>query len=105
MIEVEYRGQAVNRAGSQYRQSASPVTEIVVEVPGGRTITNQLCPSQLPTSQVTGNRLSCTGGSLPLGQQFTLNVRTNPNPSAGMGGQISARQDGQLKGPFPISGP
>jgi hypothetical protein len=43
--------------------------------------------------------------ALPLRQSFTLNVRTNPGPSAGMGGQIFGRQDGQLKGPFPISGP
>jgi hypothetical protein len=105
MVEVQYQGQAVNRAGTLYRQSASPVTELVVEVPGGRTIVNQLCPSQLPVTQVSGSRLTCSGGSLPLNTQFTLNVRTSPNPSAGMGGQISARQDGQLKGPFPISGP
>jgi hypothetical protein len=104
-IEVQYQGQAVNRAGTHYRQSPSPVTELVVEVPGGRTITNHLCPSQLPAGQRSGNRLTCAGGSLPLNTTFTLNVQTSPAPAAGMGGQISARQDGQLKGPFPISGP
>jgi hypothetical protein len=104
-IEVEYQGQALNRTGTQYRQSSSPVTEVVVEVPGGRTITNHLCPNQLPAGQRSGNKLTCGGGSLPLNTVFTLNVQTSPPPSAGMGGQISARQDGVLKGPFPISGP
>jgi hypothetical protein len=109
--EVQFQGMAQNRLGVSYRQaSESPVTELRVVVPGGRQIINQLCPSQLPATQVTStsstkDTLVCSGGSLPLRQAFTLNVRTSPNPSAGMGGQISGRQDGTLKGPFPISGP
>ena len=109
--EVQFQGMAQNRLGVSYRQaSESPVTELRVVVPGGRQIVNQLCPSQLSATQVTttssnNDTLVCSGGSLPLGQSFTLNVRTSPNPSAGMGGQISGRQDGTLKGPFSISGP
>lgn len=108
--EVQYAGQAVNRAGSMYRQSSTPLDLVRVVVPGGRQIVNQLCPSQLPTTQVSttssaNDTLTCSGGSLPLNTRFTLNVQTSPAPSAGMGGQIYGRQDGQLKGPFAISGP
>jgi hypothetical protein len=82
----------------------------VVVVPNNRQIISQLCPSQLPAVQVTStasnnDTLVCSGGSLPLNQAFTLNVRTSPNPSAGIGGQISGRPDGTLKGPFAITGP
>ena len=61
--------------------------------------------TQVTTTSSNNDTLVCSGGSLPLRQSFTLNVRTNPGPSAGIGGQIFGRQDGQLKGPFPTSGP
>ena len=94
--------------------SQSPITEVRVIVPDSgatnREITNQLCPSQLPGTEVidpAGPRsgLRCHGGSLALRERFNMNVRTSPNPSPGMGGQLWAVQDGTLKGPFPITGP
>lgn len=108
--EIQFQGVAQNRTGTLYRQSGSPVTELRMVVPGGRQVTNQLCPTRLPSAQVTtttstNDTLVCSGGNLPLGEAFTLNVRTSPSPSTGMGGQAYARQDGQLKGPFAISGP
>lgn len=91
----------------------SPLDAITVVPPSGSTarqITNYICPSQLPnpTTSTTTNpndTLICTGGSLAVGADFTLNVRTNPAPSPGMGGRIYGRQDGTVKGPFSITGP
>ena len=92
--------------------SALDAVKIVIPPSGGtpRQITNQLCPSQLPSAVVSttsnsNDTLTCSGGSLPVGQDFTLNVRTSPAPSNGMGGQLFGRQDGAFRGPFSITGP
>ena len=35
-----------------------------------------------------------------------MKVRTEPGPSSeGMGGELYGRQDGQPKGPYPVTGP
>lgn len=86
----------------------SPITAVRVVVP--RRITNFLCPSQLPNGQLsntdaTEDTLTCTGGSLAVDQTFQMNLRTTPNPSAGMGGKVFGQQDAAFKGPFGISGP
>jgi hypothetical protein len=93
---------------------SDPITAIRVVVPPQgnteRVITGFLCPTQLPnpalaTTTNPSDTLVCSGGSLPVNQNFNVNVRTAPPPSDGMGGQIFAQQEGQLKGPFAITGP
>jgi hypothetical protein len=95
-------------------QTTSPITAIRVVLPPegstNRQVTNFLCPSQLPTGAIeTTNSLydtlSCSGGSLALEERFSLNIRMNPPPTAGMGGQLLGQQDGSFKGPFAITGP
>jgi len=85
---------------------------VIVPGPGGtpRQITNTLCPSQLPTATVSSttnpnDTLTCSGGSLPVGQPFSLNVQTNPVPTPGLGGQLFGQRDGTWQGPFTIIGP
>jgi hypothetical protein len=91
--------------------SGNPITAVKLVVPGGRAITNTLCPSQLPTGTVSmtttsNDTLTCSGGSLPVGTHTTMNVQTSPGPSNTMGGQVFAQQDGTFKGPYSIrSGP
>jgi hypothetical protein len=86
--------------------------KVVIPASGGtpRQVTNWVCPTQLPTTAVstttnTNDTLKCSGGSLPVGQTFQLFVRTNPDASAGMGGQLFGQQDSVFKGPFAITGP
>jgi hypothetical protein len=106
---------AYNTHGAEIADSTNPITAIKVVAPRSattpRVITNQLCPAQLPNAAVTTTNnsqdtLLCSGGTgIPLGQQFTVNVQTNPSPSAGMGGQLYAQQDGAYLAPFSIGGP
>jgi hypothetical protein len=99
------------RMEAQAAQSSSPITAVRVTVP--RQITNFLCPSKLPNgtlsqSNQNNDTLTCrssTGGSIALDERFRMNLRTSPNPSSGMGGQVSGEQDGSFKGPFNIGGP
>jgi len=95
-------------------QTTSPITAIRVVLPPdgstNRQVTNYLCPSQLPTAAVEttnapNDTLACSGGSLALEERFSMNIRMNPPPTAGMGGQLFGQQDGSFKGPFAISGP
>jgi hypothetical protein len=95
-------------------QTTSPITAIRVVLPPdgstNRQVTNYLCPSQLPTAAVESTNapndtLACSGGSLALEERFSVNIRMNPPPTAGMGGQLFGQQDGSFKGPFAISGP
>jgi hypothetical protein len=51
----------------------------------------------------TGATRTCLAPS--VASPGARSLRGSPSPSAGMGGQISGRQDGTLKGPFPIAGP
>jgi hypothetical protein len=99
---------------SRAADSTKPVDAINVVLPSAgatpRTVTNYICPTQLPTATITttnhpNDTLMCSGGSLPLGQQFTLNVQTSPLPSSGMGGQLLAHQDGAYLAPLSFSGP
>jgi hypothetical protein len=94
--------------------STNPVDAIKVVLPPAgttaRAVTNYICPTQLPGATITttshpNDTLMCSGGSLAIGQQFTLNVQTLPVPASGMGGQLIVRQDGAYLSPFPISGP
>ena len=94
--------------------STNPVDAIKVVVPPAgstpRAVTNYICPSQLPTPAITttnhaNDTLMCSGGSLPIDQQFMLNVQTSPPPGSGMGGQLLAHQDGAYLPPFSFGGP
>ena len=87
----------------------SPLTGVRIVVPS-RRVDDFLCPTQLPsgtlsTTSTTSDTLTCSGGSLAVGEQFAANVRTTPPASAGMGGQLYGLQDGTYKGPFAITGP
>jgi hypothetical protein len=87
----------------------NPLDAIKVVMPD-RAVTNHLCPTQLPrgtvsTTAVANDTLTCDGGTLPLDQDFKLNIRTNPPPATGMGGKLYGRQDGVFRGPFAITGP
>jgi hypothetical protein len=94
--------------------STNPADAIKVVLPLAgttpRKVTNYICPTQLPSAAVTTttnpqDTLTCTGGSLALGQQFSLNIQSSPLPSSGMGGQLLVHQDGAYLAPFPITGP
>jgi hypothetical protein len=95
-------------------QTTSPITAIRVVLPPdgstNRQVTNFLCPTQLPngaieTTNSLYDTLACSGGSLALEERFSMNIRMNPPPTTGMGGQIFGQQDGSFKGPFAITGP
>jgi hypothetical protein len=96
---------------AQAAQSSSPITAVRVIVP--RQITNFICPSKLPSGTLSStdqsnDTLTCrssTGGSIALEERFSMNLRTSPNPSSGMGGRVLGEQDGSFKGPFSIGGP
>lgn len=114
--EVEGSGQFRVESGGvpAFADAESPLDAIAVVLPpdgpNPRAITDHACPRQLPLGSVAtsanhNDTLFCTGGSLPVEQRFTLNVRMTPPPDPGMGGQLYGRQDGQPKGPFPITGP
>jgi len=77
---------------------------------GPRQIVNSLCPPQLPTASVSrttnpNDTLTCSGGSLAIGEAATLDVQVTPAPIAGMGGQLFGDQSGAVLGPFAITGP
>jgi hypothetical protein len=95
-------------------QTTSPITAIRVVLPPdgstNRQVTSYLCPNQLPvaaveTTNAPNDTLACSGGSLALEERFSMNIRMNPPPTTGMGGQIFGQQDGSFKGPFAITGP
>ena len=103
----------VNQAPSA-AQSSSPITAVRIVIPDegstNRHVTSFLCPTQLPNGTLestsgANDTLLCSGGTLAIGERFKVNVRTSPNPSSGMGGQVFGQQDGQFKGPFNITGP
>src|SRR5262249_38727360 len=90
--------------------ASSPIDALQVSIPDSRAITAFLCPTQLPTGTLSqtvnpNDTLTCSGGSLSIGQPFRFNLRTDPVPSAGMTVRLLARQDGTLKGPFTFNGP
>jgi hypothetical protein len=81
-------------------------TGVIVELPQQYGIVNQLCPSQLPNAHVSGNSITCDGGTLRTGQQFGLNLATSPPPPDGIGGELFGQTaGGATVGPFAISGP
>ena len=95
-------------------EATAGVSEVKVVVPpassGPRQIINKLCPTALPIATVSAtsnpnDTLICSGGSVPLGQSFTLNVETYPAPATGMGGQLYGTVNGSPAGPFAITGP
>ena len=82
------------------------VSDLRVVLPEKFTIVNQLCPNQLPSASVHGSTIDCTGGALHPGQQFTINLRTVPRPTVGMGGDLLLIDEpGNQYGPFTITGP
>lgn len=100
--------------GTSQSAVTDPITAVKVVLPPAdgtpRAITNMLCPAQLPMAQLLtttnpNDTLVCSGGSLPVGTPFNLNVQTSPAPTAAMGGQMFGYQEGTFKGPFAITGP
>jgi hypothetical protein len=94
--------------------STNPADAIKVVLPPSgatpRKVTNYICPAQLPSAAITttnsaSDTLMCSGGSLAIGQPFSLNVQSSPAPSIGMGGQLVVHQDGAYLAPFSLSGP
>jgi len=101
-------------SGSPPPTLTSPLSAIKVVLPAmgssPRKVTNDICPSQLPTAAIIAttnadDTLQCSGGSLPLNQTFSLNVQSSPPPSSGMGGLLFAQQNGAYSMPFTFSGP
>jgi hypothetical protein len=95
------------RAAAKVRAAASdnPVDAVRFTAPGGRQITNSNCPAPLANREVSGSTLTCSGGSLPLGQSYEAFMQTSPQPEHGMGVEVSARQDGQFTPPAQAPGP
>lgn len=100
--------------GTTQSAVTDPITAVKAVIPPAdgtpRAITNMLCPTQLPMAQLLtttnpNDTLVCSGGSLPVGTPFDLNVQTSPAPTAAMGGQMFGYQEGTFKGPFAITGP
>jgi hypothetical protein len=98
--------------GGLFRNLAavSAIDSIKVVVPPSgstqRTITNQLCPSQLPSPSLPApDTLVCSGGTLAVGTGFTFDIRMSPAPTAGMGVQVYAGANGSYQGPFTLGGP
>ena len=90
--------------------ASSPIDALQLSIPDSRAITAFLCPTQLPTGTLSqtvnpNDTLTCSGGSLAVGQPFRFNLRTDPAPTAGMTVRLLARQDGAFKGPFTFNGP
>jgi hypothetical protein len=116
--EVKLLGALIGARAIHYSaraaDSRNPVDAIKVVLPPAgttpRRVTNYICPTQLPTAAITtttnaNDTLMCSGGSLPLDQQFSLNVQSSPLPSAGMGGQLIVHQDGAYLPALPFGGP
>jgi hypothetical protein len=93
-------------AGSgKFTGPAHTFSSVQVTLPGQYSITDHLCPTQLPNADISGNTITCGGGTLQTGQTFTLNLQTSPPPPAALGGQLSGSSGGQTFGPFTITGP
>jgi len=108
--EVKLTGMFTESSSSA--STLAPLSAIKIMLGGTppRTISNYLCPSQLPTAAIltttsSDDTLQCSGGSLPVNQSFSLNIRPTPAPTAGIGGSIWAQQNGTFAGPFSITGP
>ncbi len=75
-----------------------------------RTITNFICPAQLPTGRISGtlglqDTLTCSGGTLAAGQEFVFQIRMTPVPATGMGAELFAVYAGTPLGPIDVTGP
>ncbi len=84
---------------------ATTFSGVKVVLPSGFVITNHLCPNELPSATISGNTISCGGGTLSTGQPFALNLQTSPFPTTGMGGLLFGESGGNELGPFGITGP
>jgi hypothetical protein len=89
-VTVKVRRPAPAAAGSD------TIDAVRLAVPGGRQITESLCSDPLPTRDVAGGLLTCSGGTLPLEQSYEAFLRTDPTPEHGMGIDVAVRQDGQF---------
>jgi hypothetical protein len=84
---------------------ARQFTSVAIVLPDQFTITNHLCPTQLPNAVISGNRIDCGGGILNTGDTFNLNLQTSPVPPNGIGGQLFGASGDVSFGPFIITGP
>jgi hypothetical protein len=91
--------------------SPAPLDAIRIVMSGARQITAFLCPNQLPNgarsqTATPNDTLECSGGSVPIGQPFTFNVRTLASLGSGQVGEFFARQaGGTFQGPVAITLP
>ena len=75
-----------------------------------RKVVSFKAPPGLPSCSVTtthspDDTLACTGGTVAAGVHERLQVRTEPPPADGMGGQFIIARGTASRGPFQISGP
>jgi len=75
-----------------------------------RRVVSFKAPPGLPSCSVTTTQspddtLVCAGGTVAAGKHERLQVRTEPPPANGMGGQFTIARGTASRGPFQISGP
>jgi hypothetical protein len=80
-----------------------PTTGFRIALPGNRTIVNHLPPDGF-TCTPSGATYDCAG-NLPANTEATGRLAMDPPPEPSMGGELFGRQDGDLRGPFPMGGP
>jgi hypothetical protein len=90
------------------------LSALEIEVPPDgstqRAITNYICPMQLPTAVLIAttyfnDTVRCSGGTLPLNEPFTLNIKTLPIPDLGMDTTLFGYQGSKSLPPFSIAAP
>jgi hypothetical protein len=109
-VRVDATARAPASGGARAAASTNPVDLVEFTLPPAsdgtpRQATNAACGPPLETTEISGNKVSCSGGSLPLGQTYSAAIQTSPSPTHGMGMQVRARQDGQFHGPAQLAGP
>jgi hypothetical protein len=82
---------------------SGPVDGLVIEVPGGRRVTNWIDPAGQQCAP-DGSRLRCNG-ALAAGQTAQGRIRTDPPPASGMGGTLYALARGGETRAGAIRGP
>lgn len=75
-----------------------------------RRVVSFKAPPGLPSCSVAathspGDTLVCAGGTVAAGEHQRLQVRSEPPPADGMGGQFTIARGMASRGPFQVSGP